>query len=238
MSGLPASPDPLKTCAKCRQQKPLSAFSRYGASGRQSRCKSCNAVDAKERYYADVEKSRAYSREDSRRRHAENPERRRALYLALKARDPEKYRAGQQKWPAKNPDKVRATNAAWYQRNKERVRANYASWAKANPERLKALRNTACHRRRVRKKLNGLVAGFHTEAEWASLVERACGKCAMCKKRRKLTRDHIIPLSKGGGDEITNIQPLCISCNSRKRDKLLHLPLVWPAVPKNVVKSS
>ena len=43
--------------------------------------------------------------------------------------------------------------------------------------------------------------------------------CAECCTDKKLTIDHIKPVSKGGGDEITNLQILCKSCNSRKGAK-------------------
>jgi len=45
-------------------------------------------------------------------------------------------------------------------------------------------------------------------------------KCEKCHTTEKLTIDHIIPISKGGTNDLSNLQLLCRSCNSRKRDKI------------------
>lgn len=69
-----------------------------------------------------------------------------------------------------------------------------------------------------RLKANG---GQHTEAEWERLKRRYSYKCVKCQRRGlELTKDHIIPVSLGGSDDITNLQPLCQSCNSSKGTKI------------------
>lgn len=45
-------------------------------------------------------------------------------------------------------------------------------------------------------------------------------RCRSCGTRKNLTVDHVIPWSKGGGDEPENLQTLCRSCNARKGDRL------------------
>jgi len=56
----------------------------------------------------------------------------------------------------------------------------------------------------------------YTPEEWQALCDRHDNRCARCGSDEPLTVDHIIPVSKGGLNNIENIQPLCRSCNSSK----------------------
>ena len=96
-------------------------------------------------------------------------------------------------------------------RSKNWVGENHPNW-KGGYER-KLWHN---RRRRAKKFENG---GSHTQQEWEELKKKCNYICIMCRKKEpeiKLTEDHIIPLSKGGCDNIENIQPLCRICNTRK----------------------
>lgn len=41
-------------------------------------------------------------------------------------------------------------------------------------------------------------------------------RCCDCGSRDNLRADHIVPESQGGPTELTNLQTLCATCNSRK----------------------
>lgn len=50
------------------------------------------------------------------------------------------------------------------------------------------------------------------------ILNRDNNKCLKCSKTNKLQLDHIIPISKEGKNILSNLQTLCNSCNSKKRD--------------------
>lgn len=83
----------------------------------------------------------------------------------------------------------------------------------------RAERRASTERRRLAL-LGGESVGV-SERDWMRLIGRYDHRCAYCHERRPLTKDHIIPVSRGGRHAIGNILPACQSCNSSKRDDLL-----------------
>jgi len=140
----------------------------------------------------------ALNRERAAERHAEW----RATHRPQLAAQLARYRA-------KHKSQHAAYQSAYYVRYKTQVAAKHAAWRAMNPEQ-RATLNAAYRARRFG---NG---GSHTLAEWREKLELFAHCCAYCGESKPLTRDHNIPLSRGGTDDIMNILPACQSCNSRK----------------------
>ena len=110
----------------------------------------------------------------------------------------------------------------WNKSNWKRPPQNKAQpRVKQSFEQKRILHNFYEKRRKARKRGNG---GSYTFDEWENLKAQYNWTCPCCKKAEpeiKLTVDHIIPLSRGGSNNIENIQPLCRGCNSKKRTKVI-----------------
>lgn len=102
-------------------------------------------------------------------------------------------------WRERNPEKVKSYNDRYRANNLDKF-AQYA---------------------RDRRALKASAQGSFTLEEFKALCEEHNNKCLCCGTMKKLTVDHIVPLSKGGSHSIDNIQPLCGSCNSKKSDKTI-----------------
>lgn len=121
-----------------------------------------------------------------------------------------------------NPQIFVQKNQEWYQNHVEQKRAYNARYRKNNPKRISHYNGA----RRARKK--GAL-GEHTIQEWEALKKEFDFRCLCCKKQEPfsdqkfiwLTKDHIVPLKNKGTNYISNIQPLCRRCNSKKNDKTI-----------------
>lgn len=83
------------------------------------------------------------------------------------------------------------------------------------------------NKRRMMKLGNG---GSHTLGDWENIKAQYNWTCPRCKIKEPeivLSRDHIVPVSRGGSDNIENIQPLCRGCNSTKRTKTIFYNRTW-----------
>ena len=99
---------------------------------------------------------------------------------------------------------------------KNLTKENSKGWKGGLTLNIKAYRIMAQGKRRAMKNSS---FGIITIAEWEDLKQKYKYRCLSCGKYEpeiSLTQDHIIPLSRGGGNTIDNIQPLCKSCNSKK----------------------
>lgn len=67
---------------------------------------------------------------------------------------------------------------------------------------------------------NQVLATNVTRTQRARIFERDGAKCKTCGEESHLCIDHIIPVSGGGKSDDSNLQVLCISCNTRKSNKI------------------
>jgi len=95
--------------------------------------------------------------------------------------------------------------------------------ADARATRIETCAATVVRRRELnRAELEESATGSHTQAEWTAILSIYDGRCPCCGSNGKnLTKDHIIPLSEGGSNSASNLQPLCGPCNSRKGARII-----------------
>lgn len=129
---------------------------------------------------------------------------------------PDKFKRCIEKYKENNKEHIEKVKNDWYEKNKDKIKEYIKDWRNNNKDKI----SIHSKKRRARKFGNG---GSHTLGEWQTIKAQYNYTCPCCHRSEpeiKLTEDHIIPLSKGGGDNIENIQPLCKSCNCKKHTKL------------------
>lgn len=132
-------------------------------------------------------------------------------------------------------DKV-AYRKEYYQRNKARKNLYSIEWGRKNKVKRKIIKDR--WRAKNKERTNFLTRAYHyrkksakgnSSFEEIQELKSWFSKCAYCNQKEAKTIDHIIPLSRGGTNDIENMIPVCVSCNSKKGAKTLieYDPMLW-----------
>ena len=219
-----------KICCKCEEWKVVEEFHRFHLSsdGFKARCKSCANKAVREKRASNPEESRLKAQ----------------AYIASRREESNQY---QRTWRDKNRDKVRESTRRYQKTHRELLRERYRQARVANIEHHRAIGRRAYHNNvekrraynrnyrkshpekmraqvRTRRNRKYQAEGSHTEAQWEelkALYNYTCLRCGQREPTITLTRDHVVPLAQGGSDWISNIQPLCPTCNSSKNNRTI-----------------
>jgi len=172
------------------------------------KCKSCVASRVRENrrerreQYARYERSRANlpHRIETRRKYQEEHKAQISEY--------------KKSWTANYSQRVASLKHDHYERNRQEVISRSKKWAEENADKVRAAKANNRRKRRAAKNASG---GHFTVQEFDALCSAYGYACVCCGATdRELEADHVVPLTRGGSDDIGNIQPLCGECNRRK----------------------
>lgn len=221
-----------KTCSACSKEKPLSEFglAHERKDGHRGICKLCRNEQARQWCKENPGKSAEYCHRSRQKHLKERRAKGRARYHIHK----NEWAEQRCQYRQENLEKVRLRDREYYQRTRtqqlenaryyrERQRSTpegraahveeIRQWRRKYPDKARAKARQDKLRRRA---IMAGAEGYHTEEAWQAISDRHDARCLRCGSTEDLTRDHIIPLSNGGSDYASNLQPLCRSCNASK----------------------
>jgi 5-methylcytosine-specific restriction endonuclease McrA len=199
-----------KICPKCRKTKPAGDFykDRGRRDGLSGYCKECTVANAKSHYQNNkrsvIERITNWYRSNKDKKKAYDKQRR-----------------------LEKADELKKTKKQYYEDNKESILRKNREHRKSIPEKMLEYKrkwkknhkdkvNEGTRTRRARVKGNG---GVFTKDEWLEILERYDRKCAKCGSADRIEADHVVPISRGGKNIASNIQPLCRICNASKGNR-------------------
>ncbi len=204
-----------KYCPKCNTVKDANSFYRSSSSsdGFQSYCKQCKRSYGQNEFQKEI-KHKWYQRNKDTDSYKESIRKAQANYRDRHRESRNEYDRAYAK-----TENGRVTNRRYITSEKGRV-AHRSSNKRYNQSFIgRLVKKASSQRRRARL---AEAEGSFTAKEFQNLCKEYKYKCLACgRSDLPLTADHVIPLSKGGSNEISNIQPLCQPCNSGKRDKTI-----------------
>lgn len=206
----------MEHCSRCGHDKPLTDFGKHRGErdGLQRWCKVCRKENT-----ANDSEWKAHKVEYDRQRRIEKGNELRAYAREKYHTDPAYREQIRQQFERRK----QTESYKRYERERHYRRWADPDWRKykvayhrerrrANPE----YRRRVYHWRRARQARIVLQGKPFTHAEWVELCKHYNHQCLCCGQRKLLSPDHVVPVSRGGSGDISNIQPLCVDCNKRK----------------------
>jgi 5-methylcytosine-specific restriction endonuclease McrA len=226
----------------CKQCKSAKAKAYYAAHLEEERAQS------RQRYATHREEERARHKQY----YAAHREEERALHKQYYAAHQEEVRAYKRQYYADHKEQVSEYEKRYRKDHQEQASRRYRKYREAHTEELAAkqriysashlsarllsikkynqtergilVQRAGSHNRRARK---WNAPGSHTTEELQQQLKRQKGKCYYChvklgKGRNSWHADHLVPLSRGGSNDIHNLVIACPQCNCKKHDKLPH----------------
>lgn len=199
----PIPKEGYKFCSKCGEEKLLEEFGLCSSvkSKKASACKDCDNQYKRE-YSENHAEQRSQSAKNYRNSHLEQCKK-----ISID-------------WNNLNKELMAERRKKWVEENPEQNKLNMAEYRSSPAGKASIARGH--HKRRSAEK--DVVNDLNAE-QWEEIKKSQDYCCAYCGKPEpeiELTRDHIIPVTKGGGLTKDNVQGLCKSCNSKKGNKIDH----------------
>ena len=246
----------MKRCSRCQKRFPLEMFTRNRSErdGFGHYCRPCLKV-VRRPALAKYTKSEKFRIQQRRYRRSEKG-RTTARLIMQRLRKTEKYQLFERQYRRSDIRKVvvkryqtsekgrltrkrlsQGEKAQNYKRlyravNQEKQEQYIREWLKT-PQGKEYVARRHFHRRSAieRTPLRELL----TSVQWHAIKQEHNYSCVYCGVREstvvKLTRDHIVPVTKGGLHTKDNIVPACQPCNARKGTKAMYAPVRDSAYP-------
>jgi len=237
----------VRVCTKCLRSLPLTSFhiEKRTIIGRQAQCKEC-----RDKWFSDYRKTDEGKAKEYLYLHSEHGKIARNRYrdsekgqAALKKfresdtwkeyLKSESYKASLAKYAKsdKRKESLKKYNESQKAKDtwkayKQSERGKEVNKVYRDTDKGKANAARATYRRRA---LDKLLPSTLTAEEWEQIKKHYKYRCVYCGEEKELTRDHIIPLTKGGAFTKDNVVPACRSCNATKYNKPVLLQLLVEA---------
>lgn len=221
-----------KICTRCKKRLPLTEFYKHkkNPDGHAYVCKECQRIQSRKYYhehkkeYSDCHSRYYQEHKEERKRYSSNyyyehREEKKEYQRNYQKENPEKNRKHNQKYREEHREEYNEYHRIYYHTH-PKCREQIYRWRKNNPDKVKYY----VEKRRERLKN---IESCYTKEDLEEKLNSTNGICQMCGEYvgiENLTLEHILPISKapkGFVYTIDDIQFLCRSCNSKKRDKLL-----------------